>query len=71
MEMNSSSSLGMSLGVTDMAGRPSVMTDVKLRYALRADRIHKKTTHKAVAQRLGVSIFTLREALYRHRRNAT
>jgi hypothetical protein len=53
-----------------MSGRPTVMTDAKLRYALRADRIHKKTTHKAVAQRLGVSIFTLREALYRHRRNS-
>jgi hypothetical protein len=46
------------------------MTDDKLRIAQRLDRIHKRTTHKAVAARLGVSIFTLREALYRAKRNS-
>jgi hypothetical protein len=48
-----------------MSGRPSVMTEAKVRYALKADRIHKATTNKAVAARLGVNISTLRQAIYR------
>ena len=53
-----------------MAGKSTVMTTEKLRVAQRLDAIHKRTTHKAVATRLGVSIFTLREALYRAKRNS-
>lgn len=48
-----------------MSGKPSVMTEARVRYALRADRLHKATTNKAVANRLGVNISTLRQAIYR------
>lgn len=41
-----------------------VMTDEKRRIAMRLRRIHERTSHKAIARRLDVSIGTLRHAMY-------
>lgn len=45
-------------------GRENKVSGWKLSYAMKALRLHRETTAKCVAARLGVSVFTLRNTLY-------